>query len=612
MERINQKTTKQIKRENKNWLLLVTVNEIETNSLLSKLEPLEDYSDILVAYNKNNTYYIGRFGAYNVIHVQSDMGAINRDAVMTTVDNAIRMWNPRGIIMVGVAWGMNKGKQKIGDVLISKKILQYETAKISNGSTIPRGADSEAGGVLTNRFKSCMDWEYLLEDGSLAKKYIGTVLSGEKLLDDKAYRDRLHDSFSEAIGGEMEGAGLASVAMANNLYEWIIVKGICDWGYDKQSDNKDKYQEIAMNSALSLCEAVLCDDSVLEEILKVDNKKKNDNNVLLRINAYKLFFYRNSKKITIKELGKLSGLSIGQISKCEKINMQENEFSIRIFRETPVAIIRSLEKALNLRKGELVAEDDDLLAEKYKNYYLKRKGIHSTPMKLKNAKIVVFDFDGTLVSPNFSRTTWERIWIELGYSVNDCDFYHRQFSNKQITHEQWCRITETRFKEKSLDKGTLKKIAEDMKLIKGCKETLLELKKRDILLYIVSGSIREIIKEVLGDLVNLFEDISANKFYFQKNKLSRIVGTDYDFEGKADYIKKLVYENKLNASEVLFIGNSFNDTYAHLSGARTLCINPQNTNYTNAIYWHDYIREVNDLKEILPYVFIEEKIGKNM
>ena len=607
MERINQKTTKQIKRENKNWLLLVTVNDIETNSLLSKLKPLEDYSDILVAYSKNNTYFIGRFGAYNVIHVQSDMGAMNRDAVMTTVDNAIRMWNPRGIIMVGVAWGMNKGKQKIGDVLISKKILQYETAKISNGNTIPRGADSEAGGVLTNRFKSCVDWKYALEDGKLAKKYIGTVLSGEKLLDDREYRDKLHDSFPEAIGGEMEGAGLASVAMANNLYEWIIVKGICDWGYDKQSENKDKYQKIAMNSALSLCDAVLCDATVLEDSLKIENKRKNDDNMLLRINAYKLFFYRNSEKITIKELSKLSGVSIGQISKCEKINMLENEFSIRIFRETAVATIKNLEKALNLRKGELVAEDDDLLAEKYKNYYLKRKGIHSTPMKLKNAKIVVFDFDGTLVSPNFSRTTWERIWVELGYSVNDCDYYHRQFSNKQITHEQWCEITENKFRERNLDKEKLRKIAGDMKLIDGCRETLLELKKRDILLYIVSGSIREIIKEVLGDLVNLFEDISANKFYFQKGKLSRIVGTDYDFEGKADYIKQIVNENKINASEVLFIGNSFNDTYAHLSGARTLCINPQNTNYTNAIYWHDYIREVNDLKEILPYIFIEEK-----
>lgn len=73
MERINQKTTKQIKRENKNWLLLVTVNDIETNSLLSRIKPLKDYSDILVAYSKNNTYFIGRFGTYNVIHVQSDI-----------------------------------------------------------------------------------------------------------------------------------------------------------------------------------------------------------------------------------------------------------------------------------------------------------------------------------------------------------------------------------------------------------------------------------------------------------------------------------------------------------------------------------------------------------
>lgn len=219
MKRINQKTTKQIKRDYKNWVLLVTVNDIETKSLLSQLKPLDNYSDILTAYSKSNTYFIGKFGAYNVIHVQSDMGAINRDAVMTTVDNAIRMWKPRGIIMVGVAWGMDKEKQRIGDVLISKKILQYETAKISNGNTIPRGADTEAGGVLTNRFKSCVDWKYKLDDGKLAKKYMGTVLSGEKLLDDKEYRDKLHNSFPEAIGGEMEGAGLASVAMAHNLYE---------------------------------------------------------------------------------------------------------------------------------------------------------------------------------------------------------------------------------------------------------------------------------------------------------------------------------------------------------------------------------------------------------
>lgn len=127
---------------------------------------------------------------------------------------------------------------------------------------------------MTNRFKTCVDWYYALEDGKTAKKYMGTILSGEKLLDDKAYRDKLHSLYPEAIGGEMEGAGLASVAKAHNLYEWIIVKGICDWGYNKQSSEKDKYQEIAMKSAVSLCEKVLCASSVLEEIFKIETKQK--------------------------------------------------------------------------------------------------------------------------------------------------------------------------------------------------------------------------------------------------------------------------------------------------------------------------------------------------
>lgn len=99
MKRINQKTVKEIKKEIKNWLLLVTVNEIETKSLAQKLTPLDGFTDTFIAYNKNNTYNIGKFGAYNAIHVQSDMGAINRDAVMTTVASAIRFWHPKAILM---------------------------------------------------------------------------------------------------------------------------------------------------------------------------------------------------------------------------------------------------------------------------------------------------------------------------------------------------------------------------------------------------------------------------------------------------------------------------------------------------------------------------------
>lgn len=226
-------------------------------------------------------------------------------------------------------------------------------------------------------------------------------------------------------------------------------------------------------------------------------------------------------------------------------------------------------------------------------------------MKLKNAKIVVFDFDGTLVAPNQS-TTWERIWIELGYSISDCAYFYEKFSNKEITHKQWFKLTESKFKEAGMTMNTLKRIAAEMELISGCKETLLELKKRGALLYIVSGSIQEVINEVLGDAINLFEDVSANKVCFRNGKLSRIIETAYDYEGKADYIKRIVNENKVDASDILFIGNSFNDTFVHLSGARTLCINPENTEYKNPMYWHNNIKNVEDLREVLPYVFSEQ------
>lgn len=606
MKRINQKTVKEIKKEIKSWLLLVTVNDIETKTLAHELTPLDGYIDTFIAYNKNNTYHIGKFGAYNAIHVQSDMGSMNRDAVMTTVANAIRMWSPKAIIMIGVAWGMNNQKQKIGDVLVSKKIIQYESVKIKNGSNIHRGAEPDAGAILVDRFKSCLDWEHKAIDG-FSQKFIGTLLSGEKLLDDKGYRDKLYKQFPEAIGGDMEGAGLATIASSNNINEWIVVKGICDWGYDKQTEQKDHYQQIAMDAAISLCKTVFCDDSVLEGLLSVERKQKKNENAILRINAYKLFYHRNSQKLTIRELSIRSGISINQISQCEKINTRESELSIRIFKETKVSVIRALEKCLNLKRDDLVAEDDDLLAETYKQYYMKRKGLQSRPMKPHNAKIVVFDFDGTLVSPNFSKTTWERIWVELGFQISDCDFYHRKFSNKEISHEQWCKITKEKFKEKGLTKEQLHKIATEMEVVAGCRETLELLKQRDVLLYIVSGSIREIIKDVLGDMISFFEDISANKFYFKGNQFDKIVGTDFDFEGKCEYVRRVIDETKVSPTEVLFVGNSFNDTYVYRSGARTLCINPSNTNYTNSIYWHNYIRELKNLHEILPFVFCEDK-----
>ncbi len=88
----------------------------------------------------------------------------------------------------------------------------------------------------------------------------GKLLSGSKLLDNADEKKELMARYPEAIGGEMEAAGIWAAA-ARNHTEWAIVKGVCDWADGKK--HKD-YQEMAAASAVSLCLAVLSSPHALD------------------------------------------------------------------------------------------------------------------------------------------------------------------------------------------------------------------------------------------------------------------------------------------------------------------------------------------------------------
>lgn len=84
--------------------------------------------------------------------------------------------------------------------------------------------------------------------------------------------------------------------------------------------------------------------------------------------------------------------------------------------------------------------------------------------------------------------------------------------------------------------------------------------------------------------------------------LSEIVGTKYDFEGKAAFIKKVSDELHIPPCDMLFVGNSLNDRFAYQAGIQTLCINPKDVDFTNKNVWTNYIQNCSSLEEILPYV----------
>lgn len=227
-------------------------------------------------------------------------------------------------------------------------------------------------------------------------------------------------------------------------------------------------------------------------------------------------------------------------------------------------------------------------------------------------RAIVFDFDGTLTQNNSTRSSWEKIWILLGYKVQDCQKLYDRYKAKEIDHQRWCDLTCTAFKKKKLTRETLTKIAQEIQLMDGVKEVLAKLKNNhNLKLFIVSGSIIQLIEIIIGDdIEDYFDGYKANSFIFHPNNtLLTIHGTKYDFEGKAEYIKKIVQEEGLkSASEILFIGNSDNDEYAYKSGAQTLCFNPKQTDGKNKKIWHKTFKadSYHDLYEFIKQNYILE------
>lgn len=220
-------------------------------------------------------------------------------------------------------------------------------------------------------------------------------------------------------------------------------------------------------------------------------------------------------------------------------------------------------------------------------------------------KVVIFDFDGTLTKPSVNANTWETLWILLGYSVKECEKYHRKFSNHEIDHDEWCEITERRFKEAGCNRSHLIQAAQSEELIPDTEKVIFDLRSNGIILYILSGSIKQYIEYVLGkELAKCFREIKANRFFFDdQGRLEGIGGTPYDFEGKARFVTKIMKEGNFQPGDIIYIGNSFNDEFVYETGVETLCINPRGTDFYNNKVWHNYIRNLQSLTEILPYVY---------
>ena len=200
------------------------------------------------------TYHeLDEVGGFRVIHGHSSQqGPLE---AQLSAANAIEHWRPEVLIAVGIAFGVKEEKHHIGDVLVSKEVLDYESARVEPDRTFtPRGITLPTSRELANRVTNLDLRREQVRD--LPTIHMGTIVSGAKLVDNKEYRDNLASLHSTVIGGEMEGSGILTACKEKKV-DVIVIKAICDWAAHKNNPSKDDDQKKASKNAAIVARAIL-------------------------------------------------------------------------------------------------------------------------------------------------------------------------------------------------------------------------------------------------------------------------------------------------------------------------------------------------------------------
>ncbi|MDZ4086945.1 MAG: hypothetical protein U1E69_09090 [Tabrizicola sp.] len=175
-----------------------------------------------------------------IFHVRSSAGSTGASGSELTANDAFTAIQPNYTISVGICFGLKRGKQSIGDILVSEMVTDYEMVRKGEAETRERGTRVPAASKLLSASRALRS-QY---NEGVPLVHHGELLSGMKLIDDADFRTELISRFPDAIGGEMEATGIAASA-SRLLADWIVVKSICDWAEGK----KDGDQELAARNA---------------------------------------------------------------------------------------------------------------------------------------------------------------------------------------------------------------------------------------------------------------------------------------------------------------------------------------------------------------------------
>jgi nucleoside phosphorylase len=249
--------------------VIVTALEEERDAILGKLpgyQRLDPFNDDIRVYFSSNlpaTFPDGSTGTYHIVVMPLlDMG---RTQATAATGDAIHRWNPRYVILVGISGGVAENDVKLGDVLVSTQIVDYELQKLTSERTEIRWEVYRADPRLVGAARNLDDssWLELMSANrpgrGAPKRYIGPIASGDKVIAASEALAHYRDKWPKLIGVEMEAAGVAiASSQAAQQPGFFMVRGVSDLADKKKNSARVKrWRSYACDIAASYVIALL-------------------------------------------------------------------------------------------------------------------------------------------------------------------------------------------------------------------------------------------------------------------------------------------------------------------------------------------------------------------
>ncbi|KAL9978758.1 hypothetical protein ACROYT_G016313 [Oculina patagonica] len=231
----------------------------------SCLSYLKDY---FKSYYKPLGYvFFGDIEGQKIALIKCEKGSSGPGGSIVVVKNAVGVLRPKAVFCLGFCGGLNYAKVKLGDVVVSARLITYAPTKVTEDDIQERGLNVPLKKDLANLIKHAGEgWDPPLTDPEALDVTVhrdGVFLSGPEVIDNKDRRDDLTKRFPQAIAIEMEGEGLVTAAHDLDI-EWIVIKGVSDFADGKKSDT-ESWRPFASLMAASVVADMLSDPIVFKD-----------------------------------------------------------------------------------------------------------------------------------------------------------------------------------------------------------------------------------------------------------------------------------------------------------------------------------------------------------